>query len=216
MSRLELLVAFLPLALYAGHLYRLHAADRPRLVGGGLDKVRLGLALSGVLLVGPMKYFLLLDSFAFWETLVRGGGFFVWIMLYFLLVVAITWLSLRIASWTQENLVLYNTTVDELTEPLQKTLFQLDPDCRQAGKVFSLPTLGVQFYLVENRPFRNVTLIATGRDQATEAWQQLEKRLAAGCEDLPVRRNGVRWIFAAVFLLLVFTLLYTGAGVMHG
>ena len=196
MDPFRLCLAFGPVAIYLLLLGTLNLSRRSFLVSGTRDAAVLALAVSGLLIVGPVELF-------FPEgVLVRLGrsagalllGFY--IALYGLSLVLVL-LMLR------PRLVIYNIAADQLCPILAETVEQLDPAARWAGDSLALPTLGVQLHVDSHAAMRNVSLISAGPHQDYAGWRRLESALAAALARVEVKRNprGVSLISTGGFIL---------------
>lgn len=153
--------------MYLLLLGTINLSRRPILVSGVRDAATLALALSGLLIVGPMELF-----FPF-EAAVQFGPY-VWLLLLALygLCVVLVLLLLR------PRLIIYNISLERLRPILADLVDRLDSEGRWAGDSLALPGLGVQLYLDNFAAFRNVSLISTGRHQSLPGWRRLEADLA--------------------------------------
>jgi len=184
-------------AVYLLLLGALNLFRRPFCVSGTRDTAVLGVAVSGLVLVGPVE--LLMPVAAS----IRFGPF-VWpllIGLYFTVLSAIL-LFLR------PRLVIYNISRDELRPVLADLAIDLDPDSRWAGDCLVMPSLGVQLYLEHSAAFRNVSLVSAGGVQNHQGWTRLEGALETSLRRLEVSRNprGVSLLSAGVVLALILVL----------
>ena len=188
-------LAFGPLAVYLMLLGAINLARRPLLVSGARDAAALGLALSGLVIVGPL-------SLGFPDLLALrlgpGGVRYVWIALVALygLCLVLVILVLR------PRLVIYNIPVDQLRPILAELVDLLDPQARWAGDSLVLPALGVQLHLDNTAWMRNVSLVSAGPKQDEGGWGRLESALRAALGGVEVPRNprGVTLMSLGLFL----------------
>lgn len=202
MDPFRLCLAVGPVAVYLLLLGGIHLARRPFLVSGTRDVASLGLALAGLVAVGPIELF-------FPHSAAVRFGAFVWVflMVFYALCLVLILLLLR------PRLVIYNVAVDELRPILADLVPQLDSDARWAGDGLILPNMGIQLHLESLPWLRNVSLVATGARQNYLGWKRLETNLRAAlsADELPrnTRRGGViggvlLGIGALLALLLIF------------
>ena len=185
-----------PVAIYLLLLGAINLTRRPLLVSASRDAAVLGLALSGLVIVGPI-------ALLFPETAAShfgpNGLKYVWAML-----VALYGLGLVLVLLIQRpRLVIYNISVDQLRPILAELVDRLDPEARWAGDSLVLPSLGVQLHL-DNTPWmRNVSLVSAGPKQDYQGWARLEAALAAVLRQAEVPRNprGVTLMSIGVFLV---------------
>jgi hypothetical protein len=188
----RLTIALVPLAAYFLLLGLINLRRRPYLTSGGSDLAALGVAISGLMFVGPIELFRP-------ETATAEFGNFIWpIML------AFYWLwVLLVVLVARPRLVVYNVSIEELHPVLAEAAARLDADSRWAGDGLALPHLGVQLHLESFELMRNVSLVASGSRQNLEGWRQLARELAAALRPVRVKPNprGVGFVLAAVLLM---------------
>ena len=151
-------VAVGPLTIYLLLIGAINLARRPLLVSGTRDAAALGLALSGLLLVGPVDLF-------FPDAITMHVILLVRLLLlgFYVMCLVLVLLLLR------PRLVIYNISVDQLRPVLADLVDKLDRDARWAGDSLVLPALGVQLHLDSFPPMRNVSLAAIGASRTTSA-----------------------------------------------
>jgi len=194
MDPFRLCVALVPLALYFAALGLMHTSRRPRVVTGTLDAAVLALAVSGLIVVGPLELFMPTAAAA-------QFGIYVWVLLLSFYGLSVSFLILL----SRPRLVIYNVTLDELRPFLADVAKQLDDQCRWAGDSLALPQLGVQLHLDGVSAMRSVSLVANGDDQNFNGWRDLERSLRAALSEAHVAsgRRGLGLITLAVVLLIV-------------
>jgi uncharacterized membrane protein len=194
---LRLTIALVPLAAYCLLLGILNARRKAFITSGGADLATLGVALSGMVFVGPIELFRP-------EAATAEFGSYVWIFLLLLYWLCI-WLAVLLG---RPRLVVYNISIEELRPLLSEVARSLDPQARWAGDSLSLPTVDVQLHLETFEIMRHVSLVASGAKQNLTTWRQLGTLLSEKLEVLPVDSNP-RWLgivlFAIVLLLVGFT-----------
>jgi hypothetical protein len=191
---LRLTIAVVPLAAYALILGLLNLRRRPLVVSGGCDLTALGVALSGLVFVGPIEMFRP-------EAATAELGNYIWLVLllfYWLLLLLVVLL-------TRPRLVIYNVRPDELHPVLAETAARLDPEARWAGNHLSLPRLGVQLHLDSFDLMRNVSLVASGGRQNLDGWRRLAVELAAALAGVRVKVNprAIGFLLASAALLAI-------------
>jgi hypothetical protein len=175
---LSLCIALGPLALYILLLAALNLGRRPLLTTGARDTAALGVALVGLVIVGPMRLFVP-------DAATVRFGTYVWVMLLALYGLSVTLLVLL---W-RPRLVIYNISADELRPTLAEVVGRLDADARWAGDSLVLPRLGVQLTVEAFAHTRNVQLVSAGPQQNYAGWRQLELALGQELAELRVSRN---------------------------
>ncbi|MGD0899773.1 MAG: hypothetical protein ABR915_18225 [Thermoguttaceae bacterium] len=191
-------LAFGPVAVYLVLLGTINLARRPLLVAGTRDVAALGLALSGLVIVGPLALI-----FPEMSALHLGpAGFrYLWIVL-----VALYGLCLVLVLLVQRpRLVIYNISVDQLRPILAELVQGLDPEAHWAGDSLALPGLGVQLHLDATAWMRNVALVSAGPKQDERGWTRLATALTAALRDVKVPRNprGVTLMSIGLFLCVI-------------
>ena len=178
MDPFRLCLALGPVAVYLLLLGGIHLARRPFVVSGTRDTAALGLAVAGLVAVGPIELF-------FPHAAAAHFGPLVWMFLaaFYVLCLVLILLLLR------PRLVIYNVSTDELRPILADLVPQLDADARWAGDGLSLPNLGVQLHLENLAMLRNVSLVATGARQSYLGWKRLETALRTALAAAEVPRN---------------------------
>jgi hypothetical protein len=171
-------LAFGPVAMYLLLLGAVNLARRPLLVSGVRDTATLALAISGLVVIGPMELF-----FPF-EAAVRFGPY-VWVLLLALYAMGVVLVLLML----RPRLVIYNMTVDSLRPILAELVDRLDSGAHWAGDSLVLPGLGVQLYIDSYAALRSASLISAGGNQSHQGWRRLETALAGALAREEVTRN---------------------------
>jgi len=193
MDPFHLCVALGPVAVYLLLIGAVNLLRRPFVVSGTRDAAAMGLAVSGLVIVGPVELFFPI------EAAIRFGSL-VWLLL-----VALYGLTLVLVLLTlRPRLVIYNISLHELRPILAELVAGLDADARWAGDGLILPNLGVQLHLESLPALRNVSLVSTGRNQSYQGWWRLEAALRAALGQVEVPRNprGYTILSAGLFLIV--------------
>src|SRR3954469_4849166 len=190
----RLAIALVPLGAYVLLLGLLNLRRRPFLTSGGCDVAALGMALSGLIFVGPLELFRP-------EAATRSLGNYIWL---FLVLFYWLWLVLLVLL-ARPRLVIYNISAEELHPGLAEAASRLDTAGRWAGNNLSLPGLGVHLHLDSLDTMRNVSLVASGGRQNLDGWRQLARELGRNLATIRVKPSP-----RAVGLLLV-SLVLVGA-----
>jgi hypothetical protein len=192
MDPLRLCLALGPVAMYLLLLGMINLSRRPVMVSGVRDTATLALALSGLIVIGPMELF-------FPYSAAARFGDYVWLLLALLYVmcVVLTLLLLR------PRLVIYNISVDKLRSFLADAVERLDADAHWAGDSLVLPQLKVQLYIDNYPALRNVSLVSAGGGQSNAGWRRLELVLLAVLARAEVPRNprGLSLLAAGLLIL---------------
>jgi hypothetical protein len=188
----RLAIAIVPVAAYVLLLGLVNLRRRPFLTSGGCDLTALGIALSGVMFVGPLE---LLRP----EAATRSFGNYIWL---FLVLFYWLWLVL-VVLLSRPRLVIYNISAEELHSILAEAAARLDPAARWAGNQLSLPGLDVQLHLDSLDLMRNVSLVSSGSRQNIDGWRRLARELAPALRTIRVKSNPRAVGFLAVSLALL-------------
>lgn len=185
-------VALGPLVGYCLVLGRIHLLGSPLLTTGSRDLTALGIAASGLVMVGPMELFLP-------ESAAIHFGSAVWLLLgAFYGFGIILWVLL-----SRPRLVVYNCTSDQFKPILVATAAKIDPAARWAGESLSMPGIGVELYLDSSPLGRTVTLVASVEQQNLDGWQTLEHSLAEQIDNISAARSWLGGCLIAIGLALL-------------
>ncbi|MDG2467769.1 MAG: hypothetical protein P8M80_00690 [Pirellulaceae bacterium] len=169
-----------PLAVYLLLIGILNYSRKPFLTTGSRDISALGVAISGLMIVGPMELFMppaAADRFAGWVWLL--------LLIFYGLCVSLSILLMR------PRLVIYNVSVDQLRPILMKVVHDIDKDGRWAGDSLIVPNLQIQLHVEPSSVLRNVQLVSSGPKQSLEGWLKLEERLNEALQPIQSLRNPV-------------------------
>ncbi len=183
-----------PLAIYLLLLGAINLSSRPLVVSGTRELIAFGLAMAGLVIVGPMQLFMPQEAAAQFGTMA-------WALLATFYVLCLT-LAVMV---TRPRLVVYNTSLDQMLPLLVELARQLDHDSVGAGRALSLPQMRVHLVVENFAPMHNVSLVATGAAQSTAGWRRLEAALRASLRDVPVggRTHGFWLAVCGLMILLV-------------
>lgn len=174
----RLAIALVPVSAYVLLLGLVNLRRRPFLTTGGSDLAALGLAISGLVFVGPAELFRP-------EAATAELGNYIWpflLMFYWLCLFMFVLLS-------RPRLVVYNISVEELHSVLAEAAARLDPEARWAGNSLTMPDLGVQLHIDRWDLMRNVTLASNGSRQSLEGWRRLARELSTLLKSTRVKSN---------------------------
>lgn len=193
MDPLRLALALGPVAIYLLLLGAVNLSRRPLLVSGARDTLALGLAVAGLVLIGPIELF-----FPVMAAMLFGP--YVWGLLVGLYVLCLVLLVLVL----RPRLVIYNLSPEELRSVLANLAVEMDRESRWAGDSLILPNLGVQLHVESLAAMRNVCLVASGPKQNYLGWKRLESELGAALREVEVPRNrhAVSLVAAGIVLML--------------
>lgn len=194
----RLCLALGPLAIYLLLLGIINLSRRPFLVTGPRDTAALGVAIAGLLVVGPIE--LLLPQ----EALI-AYGWLVWLLLAVMYALCLSLVVLL----ARPRITIYNVSPDVLRPVLAEVIGRLDPHARWAGSGVVLPELMVELH-VECYPLaRNVTLVANSEQQSLAGWRTLAAALRRRLKTAPSARSAWGAGLALAGLLMLGLLLWT-------
>jgi hypothetical protein len=183
-----------PVAIYLVMLGAINLVSRPLVVSGTREIIALGLALSGLVIVGPMQLFMPQMAAARFGTLV-------WVLLIGFFALCLT----LIVMLMRPRLVVYNVTLDQLHTSLAEVAARLDHDSTWADRALSMPQLHIHLVVDTFVPMYNVTLTATSHGQSVAGWRRLESALreAIGTSPAASRAHGLWLALCGLMILLV-------------
>lgn len=178
MTGWEWFLALTPVAVYLMLMGSLNLARHPVVLTGMQDRVLLGLASIGLIIVGPVELFLPLPVYV-------AYGPAIWLIAIVLLTLTIGLIILTSAP----KLVILNISPYQARSIISETAVELDAESRWAGDCLLIPSLGVQLYLSVWPSWRNVTLVAIGGKQDYQGWRQFGRALTKRLAGLQVKPN---------------------------
>jgi len=193
---LHLAIGLGPLATYLLVMGAINLSSRPLITSGARDAAALAVAVSGLVLAGPMELFMVERAAQFW-----GGG--VWIILLSAYALA----SLLVILMLRPRLIIYNATLEQLRPLIEEAVGRLDPEARWAGESLVMPQLGVQLHAEAQPVLKNVQLVASGSNQNVAGWRRLETELATVLRRAKTTPNpaGLCWILLGTLAGLTIT-----------
>lgn len=194
MDPLHFAIAMGPLTAYLFLLGVVNIFRGPMLTTGARDTAVLGIAVSGLIVAGPMELFLP-------EAAAFRFGPWVWVLMLAFYFLCLTLLVLL----ARPRLVLYNVTAEQLRPVLADVVARLDKEFRWAGDCLVLPELGVQLHVEPMPLLRNVQLVASGPRQSYAGWRQLEVALAEGLSETRNGPNPVGFVLVIVSVAIFAT-----------
>ncbi|MCL6504063.1 MAG: hypothetical protein K6T86_15375 [Pirellulales bacterium] len=194
----RLCLALGPLAIYLLLLGLINLSRRPFLVTGPRDAAALGLAVAGLLVVGPIELVLPYEA-------VLAYGWLVWLLLAVMYGLCLSLLVLL----GRPRITIYNISPEVLRPVLSEVISGLDPHARWAGSSVVLPGLMIDLH-VERYPLaRNVTLVANSDQQSLAGWRTLAAALRRRLKMAESARGAWGAGLALVGLLLLALLFWT-------
>ncbi len=194
MDPFRLCLAFGPLAIYLLVIGIINLSRRPIITNGTRETIALGMAVAGLILIGPMELFLPVASAAFFGPYLYLllGGFYSMTLLFIVLV-------------QSPRINIYNINAEQLQHVLPGLAVQLDSDSRFAGDCLLMPHLKVQLHVDRFSPLRSISLVPVGDQQSFQGWNTLERSLATELAKVPVTPSpqGVLLLIVAIGMLAI-------------
>lgn len=163
-------MAAVPIAMYLIMLGAFRLRSRPLVTTGWRDVAALGIALMGLVAIGPVQLFFPTYAAA------RFSGW-VWIILLalYLLTLLLVMLSCR------PRLIVYGLGEDAFFQVLQEAAAHVDPEASWHGQTLTFPNVGMQL-ITEPTGARGVqqAVILSGPG-SIQPWLQLESELVKRC-----------------------------------
>ena len=178
MDPLRLCLALGPLAVYFAFMGAINLVRRPILLSGMRDTIALAVAVSGLVIIGPIELFMP-------QAAAVDFGVFVWAFLISFYVLVVTLLMLV----AKPRLVIYNVSEEEFRPILAEVVRALDPDARWAGNSLVLPGLQIELHVESFTLMRNVSVVAIGELQSYQGWRRLETALGGVLRQVEVAPN---------------------------
>ncbi|HMP78748.1 MAG TPA: hypothetical protein PKD54_04810 [Pirellulaceae bacterium] len=193
MDPLRFTIACLPLAVYCLMLALLHLRQQPFVTTGARDSAALGIAIVGLVAVGPMELF-------FPEGAAIHFGFYIWplLFLFYGLCVSLVVLLMR------PRLVVYNVTTDQLRPLLTEIAGEMDQKSRWTADSLIIPNRRIHLCVESVEWLNTVQIVSTGSRQSLEGWRELESRLKAASKTVKVRPSvwGLGFLVVAISIAI--------------
>ena len=179
--------------MYVALIGIINLRRRPFVTTGSRDMAALGIALSGLIAVGPMELF-------FPEGAAVRFGPWVWLLMitFYGLCISLVVLLMR------PRLVIYNANTDSLRPALTDLANKMDQKSRWTGDSMIIPNRKIHFFMESVEWMFNVQLLAAGNRQSFEGWRELESALRKNLMSYRTRPNplGAVMVMAAGSLIL--------------
>ncbi len=185
MNLFALIIVALPLAVYCLMIGMLHRSKHPFLVSGGRDMALLGLAMLGLVLVGPSQLFFPVAAF----NLLGPAVWFLMTLLYFCIVLFVILNS-------RPRMVVFGLAPDVLAIHVKESLDEMKIDSTWMGLTFAAPAMRVDGTIEQAGNSELSQIVATRSNQDVIGWMKLERALAIKLKSIPIepRSTGTVWI----------------------
>ena len=191
---LRFAIAILPLAAYTNVLGLLRLRSKPTVLSGAMDLLLLGLAVIGIVAIGPIELFFPRAAYSLL-------GAWVWIVL----IALYLFILMLIALNTPPKLVVYGLDHETLRAQVRELLEKEQIRSEWLGYLVDLPELGVRA-CIEPAGRGSVSQIhAAGKHQNLSGWFTLEKLLLEKVATTRInqRRQAIFWLNVSFVLFAI-------------
>ncbi|MCC6511457.1 MAG: hypothetical protein IT423_20325 [Pirellulaceae bacterium] len=194
-SAVPFAIAAVPAAMYLMILGRFRLSVRPMVTTGWRDAAALGIAIMGLMAIGPMQLFFPTYAAA------RFAGW-VWGMLFGLYLLSL----LLVVLGCRPRLIVYGLDEEAFFQTLRQAALRVDPQALWHGQILTLPTVGLQL-AAEPTCARGVqTVVIVTALVSAAPWMQLERELVKECSQVRTENRtwaGVWLVAGGLCLLLI-------------
>lgn len=178
-SPIAFAIAVVPAAMYLIMLGRFRLSRRPLVTTGWRDVAAIGIAIMGLVAIGPMQLF-------FPTYAAARFSIWVWGMLLALYLLSL----LLIVLSCRPRLIVYGLNEDNFFRALQQAAQRVDEQANWQGQILTLPGVGLQL-AAEPTGARGVQQAASVTSLVNVApWLQLERELVSECRSVAATDRG--------------------------
>lgn len=196
-SAVAFAIAVVPAAIYLMMLGRFRLSRQPLVTTGWRDAATLGIAIMGLVAIGPMQLFFPTYAAA------RFAGW-VWGLLLGLYLLSV----LLVVLGCRPRLIVYGMDEEAFFRALQAAAQRVDTAANWQGHVLMMPDVGLQL-VAEPTGSRGVqTVVSLSSLTSVAPWMQLERELVKECHHLRAAHRGwagLAMLLAGACLLLIAT-----------
>ncbi len=195
---LRFAIAILPLSAYVNVLGLIRLRSAPTVVSGAMDLLLLGLAMIGIVAIGPIELFFPRAAYSLL-------GIWVWIILIALYFFVLMLLALNSAP----KLVVYGLDHRNLRSQFCELLEQEKIRAEWLGDLVDLPDLGVRAYIEPAGRGCLSQIHSAGKHQNLTGWFTLEQLLVNKVSNSRVNQRGpaIFWLLTSFVLFGIAVLL---------
>ena len=193
-SSIPFAMAAIPLATYLIMLGAIRLRRRPLVTTGWRDLAALGIALIGLVAIGPVQLF-----FPTYASARFSGWVWGMLLMLYLLGLLLIMLSCR------PRLIIYGLEEEPFYRILRESATHIDPQANWHGQILTMPSAGLQL-VSEPTGSRGVQQATSVSGPASiPQWMQLERELVRRCasERASQQRTGAAWLIGGGLLLIV-------------
>jgi hypothetical protein len=177
---------------------------RPLVISGARDMLALGIAVSGMVVVGPVELFLP-------DRAAAQFGPYVWLLLLSLYGLCVVLVALV----QKPRLTVYNVPVAEFRALLSDVVNRLDGNARWVGDHLVAPALELELRWERAAVMRNASLVALETPPHSEGWNRLAAAVAEQLGQMRVEPNPRGATFVLVGLMLVIAIAWEAVSQSH-
>ena len=182
MTTVHFAIAAIPVSVYLMLIGGLRLRNRPLVTTGWRDMLTLGIAVSGLVAIGPMQLFFPADAAQRWHG-------WVWLALLVLYLLALTLLLLS----CKPKLIAYGMDAPQFHEVLLRAARELDDGANWQADVLTLPNCGLQLAYEPSGTARVHQVVHVGAVDNLQDWIQLERAFAKLGATLSCPSSNVGW-----------------------
>ena len=192
MEPVHFAIAAIPVAIYFMLIGSLRLRRKPLVTTGWRDTMTLGVAVSGLIAIGPAQLFFPRDAAAIWSG-------WVWIALLLLYVLALMLVLLS----CKPRLIAYGMDHHQFTQALLDAAQEVDGNAHWNGEVLNLPTVNLQLVTEQSGTSRVHQVVLVGMLTNFTQWMALEKAFVRIGGELRCPRSAAGLPFVIGGLLLL-------------
>lgn len=187
-------MAAVPIAMYLIMLGAFRLRSRPLVTTGWRDVAALGIALTGLVAIGPLQLF-----FPTYAAARFSGWIWIILLALYLLTLLLVMLSCR------PRLIVYGLGEDAFFQVLQEAAAHVDPEASWHGQTLTMPTVGMQLITEPTGAYGVQQAVILSGPGSIAPWLQLEHELVKRCAHVAATERGWAgfWLIGSGLLLLV-------------
>ena len=180
-------IAAVPASIYLMMLGRFRLSRQPLVTTGWRDTAALGIAIMGLVAIGPMQLFFPTYAAA------RFAGW-VWAMLLGLYLLSV----LLVVLGCRPRLIVYGLDEEGFVRVLQAAAQRVDSAANWQGQILTMPGIGLQLVAESTGSNGVQTVVSLTGLTSVAPWMQLERELVQECRHAKAQHRG--WPGLAMFL----------------
>ncbi|QDV21893.1 hypothetical protein [Aureliella helgolandensis] len=200
MFTIHFAIASIPIAVYLMMIGGLRMRSRPMVTTGWRDTLTLGIAVCGLVIIGPMQLFFPAQAAMRWHG-------WVWFMMLGLYILGLVMFLLS----CRPRLISYGMNHQQFRDTLESAAKQVDSDATWLGEVLTLPNSNIQLASEPAGSGRVHQVVHVGLLDNLQDWLKLERAFVSAGTAVVCPRSaaGFPFVLAGMLLLLsaVFPLL---------